>query len=154
MFKKLAIILSGLLIILAVFLFANFVNNRGGENGIDNDEQIKSLDGCSISEENIGKLSQMGVVCDSICRYNNVDNQCGPCCVLNSAIMFSDWIFIGLLMAASFMFFYGAYLFVMTGQDPAKADKGKRFVMYAFIGIVVSFASKFIPFIAKLILKV
>ena len=114
--------------------------------------KIASLDGCVITDENVLRLHDMGMVCDPYCRYNNVDNQCGPCCLLNSTFSVSNWIFMGILLLSGLMMFYSAYLFVMTGNNPRNLEKARKIVIFSGVGIGVALFSRAIPYLVKFIL--
>ncbi|MDD4409609.1 MAG: hypothetical protein PHW52_03100 [Candidatus Pacebacteria bacterium] len=113
------------------------------------------LDGCTISDDNLTKLAEMGITtCESRCRYANADNQCGACCILNAIFNLTDWLFIGLMAISALMIMYGAFLFVTAGQEPAKADKGRQLLLFACIGIAIAFFSRALPSLVRLMLGV
>jgi hypothetical protein len=152
MIKKRIIII--VLALLAVFVFGLImISFSGGGNKVSHGRG-GGLSGCDISNENLDKLTDMGLVCDSYCVYSNVDNQCGACCILNSSFNLTNWLFIVLMMLSSATAIYGGYLFTLAGQSPAKAEKGKTVLIYAAVGIVISFFSQAIPSLVKVMLGI
>lgn len=112
------------------------------------------LDGCTISDANLAKLSELNIMCDAYCKYSNADNQCGACCILNAIFNLTDWIFVGLMAISALMIMYGAYLFVTAGQNPANSEKGRNLLLFACIGIGIAFFSRALPSLVKLMLGV
>lgn len=115
-----------------------------------------AMDQCNIKADNLVKLSDMGVDCDpsGVCKYSSQLYPCGACCILSAILNLTDWIFVGLIAISALMIIYGAYLFVMAGQDPGKADKGKNLLMYAAIGIAIAFFSRALPSMVKMMIGV
>lgn len=113
-----------------------------------------ALNQCNIKQDNLDRLADMEMTCSSPCRYSNADNECGACCILSAVYNITDWVFIALMVISALMIIYGAYMFVIAGNNPDNASKGKSLIMYAAIGIAVAFFSRALPSIVKLVIGV
>lgn len=75
----------------------------------------------------------------------------GACCIVNTLYKIADYIFI-VLMALSVIFaILGALQLIMAGGDPLKVEKGRNYVTYALIGVIVAILAKTIPSVARMI---
>lgn len=151
--KKHIIFIALLLLVTSVIVFLFVL--MGKDNNVklgQGSGKIASLDGCNITDENVLRLHDMGIVCEPYCRYNNVDNQCGPCCLLNSTFSISNWIFMVILLLSGFMMSYSAYLFVMAGNNPSNIERARKIVIFSGVGIGVALFSRAIPYLVKFIL--
>ena len=77
------------------------------------------------------------------------DDNWGMICLLDSVYSVTDWIFYGLLALVSVLTIWGGFTIVTAGDDSEKVKKGKDFVVYATVGLIVAFLSRVIPSIAE-----
>jgi len=77
------------------------------------------------------------------------DANWGMLCLLDTVYSVTDWIFYGLLSLVSVFTIYGGFSIVTAGGDSEKVSKGRDFVIYATVGLIVAFLSKVIPSIAE-----
>jgi len=77
------------------------------------------------------------------------DADWGMLCLLDSVYSVTDWIFYGLLSLVSVLTVYGGFAIVTAGGDSEKVGKGRDYIVYATLGLVVAFLSKVIPSIAE-----
>ena len=73
----------------------------------------------------------------------------GMYCLLDAVYTVTDWIFYSLLALVSVLTIWGGAMIVTAGDDSEKVKKGRDFVVYATVGLIVAFLSKIIPSIAE-----
>ncbi len=73
----------------------------------------------------------------------------GMVCLLETIYTVTDWIFYGLLSLVSVFTVYGGFLILRAGQDEENLTKGRNYVLYATVGLIVAFLSRVIPSIAE-----
>jgi len=73
------------------------------------------------------------------------------CCVFSSINLVINWIFIGLLLISVLVGLVGAYSIVTAGGNAEKVDAGKKWILYAIIGLGVAFLVRAIPFVVRTI---
>ena len=78
-----------------------------------------------------------------------INEDWGMVCLLDSVYSVTDWIFYGLLALVSVLTIWGGFTIVTAGDDSEKVKKGKDFVVYATVGLIVAFLSRVIPSIAE-----
>jgi len=66
-------------------------------------------------------------------------------CLICSISIITDWVFGILMTCVSAMVIFGAYLITTAGGSPDNMTKGKNFIMYALIGLVVGLFSRGFP---------
>jgi len=79
---------------------------------------------------------------------------CGLCCLLNTVYTVTSWIFFIMLTLAVVLIIIGGIMYMISGGDPAKTKKGKDFITYAIVGLVIALLARFLPPIVKFILGV
>ncbi|MFA5355404.1 MAG: hypothetical protein WC302_01560 [Candidatus Paceibacterota bacterium] len=67
------------------------------------------------------------------------------CCLVNSIYNIVDWIFIILVALAGVFIIIGAMNIIIAGGDSGKVDTGRKYIMYAAIGLFVAFIARAIP---------
>ena len=77
------------------------------------------------------------------------DDNWGMLCLLDAVYSVTDWIFYSLLALVTVYTIWGGFLIVTAGGDSEKVAKGRDFVVYATVGLIVAFLSKVIPSIAE-----
>jgi len=76
----------------------------------------------------------------------------GVCCLFNTIYGVTDLLFAILFALAILFFVYGGITMVMAAGDTEKFGKGKNYIMYALIGIVVALLAKAFPSIIKTVM--
>ncbi len=78
-------------------------------------------------------------------------DDCGVCCLLNTLYNVTDWFFVILIAISGIFVVMGAMSLLMSSGDPGKIDKGRNYIVYAIIGLIVGFLARIIPTLAKLV---
>jgi hypothetical protein len=89
---------------------------------------------------------------DENCPYNNTNLTCGACCILDTIYTFSDWVFYIVLAFAIIFISLGAFYIMSAGGDPDRIRKGRDYILYSVIGLIVGLIAKMVPYIAKAII--
>lgn len=66
-------------------------------------------------------------------------------CLIGSISVITDWIFGFLMTCVSVMVIFGAYLITTAGGSPENMINGRKYIMYALIGLVVGLFSRGFP---------
>lgn len=75
----------------------------------------------------------------------------GMFCLLNTIYNVIDWIFIILVAVVGLFVIMGAVTILTAAGAPEKITKGRDYILYAAIGLVVALLAKAIPGIVRLI---
>jgi hypothetical protein len=73
-------------------------------------------------------------------------------CLISSIKVVTDWIFNILMVFVSLMFIFGAYTITTAGGSPEKVNKGKNYLIYAVIGLVIGLLSNGIPDLVEVLI--
>jgi hypothetical protein len=76
------------------------------------------------------------------------------CCVFSSISLVVNWVFFFLIVVSVLIGVYGALEIVTSGGNAEKVESGRKFILYAIVGLVIAFLVRSIPFIAKTIIGV
>lgn len=76
----------------------------------------------------------------------------GLFCVINTINTVVDWIFVVLIVLTVVFVIMGAINIMLAGGDPEKVGKGRDYIMYAAIGLVVAFIARAVPAIVKAVM--
>ena len=72
------------------------------------------------------------------------------CCLVNTIYSVTDWIFYVIMAFVGIMIVIGAFTIITAGGNPENVTKGRNYILYAIIGMVVAFfacvVSIFIPY--------
>ena len=82
------------------------------------------------------------------CHLGSIDHltkEWGLVCLLGSIGAVTRWIFTFLMVVSPVMILTGTYYIMTGGGDPEKLKKGKNFIIWASIGLVVGLFSNAIP---------
>lgn len=83
------------------------------------------------------------------CNFTDTNIPCGMCCLLNTVYTVTDWIFVALVSIAVFFVIMGAFK-ILTAKDSAEeVGKGRTYIMYAALGLLVAFLAKAVPQIVR-----
>jgi len=75
----------------------------------------------------------------------------GMCCVMNSIYNVTDWIFLILAGIAVIMVLFGAFELLTAGGNADKVGTGRKYIIFAAVGLVAAFLAKAIPGVVKVI---
>lgn len=75
----------------------------------------------------------------------------GLCCMINTINSVTSWAFYILMLVSVVFIIIGGFTFVTAGGDPEKAGKGKSYIVYAVIGVVIGMLARIIPALVKFI---
>jgi hypothetical protein len=76
----------------------------------------------------------------------------GMCCLINTIYSVTDWIFYILMAFVGIMIVIGAFTIITAGGNPDNVTKGRNYILYAVIGMVVAFFARAIPAIVKAVI--
>lgn len=88
----------------------------------------------------------------TLCAFDSTNYTCGSCCMIDTVYTITDWIFVFLVALSAIWILLGAFYLLTAVGDPEKIKKGRDYIMYAAIGLIVALLAKAIPGIAKTIL--
>lgn len=69
----------------------------------------------------------------------------GLVCLVNSVNRVTDWAFYILIVISVIFIIIGGFTFMTAAGDPEKASKGRSYIIYAIIGIVVGILARIVP---------
>jgi len=100
--------------------------------------------GCTITRD-------MGISeCSGSCSFNESSN-CGMCCLLQSIYNITDWLFVFLVALTTVYVVMGAMKILMARDSAEEVDKGRKYIMYAALGLLVAFLAKAVPQVVKMV---
>jgi len=111
-----------------------------------------------VRDTGITDCPSHGDVAYNKCYQNGTEITCPTgvsgaiCCVAHSVATVTDWIFVILLSIAVILVLIGAINILTAAGDPLKLGKGRDYILWAAIGLVVAFFAKAIPAIVRAIL--
>jgi len=73
-------------------------------------------------------------------------------CLVNSIYSITDWIFYIIIVISVIFIIIGGFIILTARGNPEEADKGKNWIVYAVIGIVVAIFARIIPAIVKFVI--
>ncbi|MCD6410613.1 hypothetical protein J7K92_01585 [bacterium] len=73
------------------------------------------------------------------------------CCLVDRILTFIDWFFWALIIISFFMLLIGAFNILTAGGNPDKVALGRKYLMFASIGLVLALLAFIIP---RMILRV
>jgi len=76
----------------------------------------------------------------------------GLFCVINTINTVVDWIFIVLIALTVFFVLMGAITILTAAGAPEKISKGRDYILYAAIGLIVAFIARAVPAIVKAVM--
>lgn len=85
-------------------------------------------------------------------KVDDTNNKWGLICALNSVNIITNWIFIGLMTIAIFLVLIGAFYLMTAAGNATNVTKGRNFIMYAAIGLLVALLARVIPSIVTALL--
>ena len=76
----------------------------------------------------------------------------GLLCLLSATSVITDWIFTFLMALVGVMVILGAFTLTTAAGSPEKIKKGKDYILYAAIGLIVALLAKAVPALIKSLL--
>lgn len=76
----------------------------------------------------------------------------GALCLMNTIFSVTDWIFVILVAIAAIMVLMGAWRLLLSGGSPDKIDEGRKYIIYAAVGLAVGFLAKAIPSLVRMMI--
>ena len=112
--------------------------------------------GKTISAGDCGATADVTTKCSESAGDTNssdcLTDRWGTICLFNTIYGVTDLLFAILFALAILFFVYGGITMVMAAGDTEKFGKGKNYIMYALIGIVVALLAKAFPSIIKTVM--
>lgn len=105
-----------------------------------------SPDGCTIRTGGVGVAECNGI---TTCSFNDSGTPCGMCCLLSTIYNVTDWIFVILVALTTIFVILGALKILMAKDSSEEVEKGRHYIMYAALGLLVAFLAKAVPQIVK-----
>jgi len=101
-------------------------------------------------------LTGVGVQCNNPCIFDQAvsgnNPNCSGCCLMNTVFNVTDWFFIVLVALAAIFVLMGAFSLLFSGGSPDKIDTGRKYIIYAAVGLAIGFLSKAIPSLVRMII--
>ena len=85
------------------------------------------------------------------CDFSEAGSVCGMCCVLQTIYNVTDWFFVALVALTTVLVIYGAFMILTAGDSEEKVGKGRKWIMYAALGLLVAFLAKAVPQVVKMV---
>jgi len=95
-----------------------------------------------------------GTICPKIAATDVVDNvsdQWGMICIVNTVMYVTNWIFYLMMIAVVIVFVVAAAMFMMSSGDAEKTKSAKGLMIYGVIGLVIALVAKLIPSVVRLV---
>jgi hypothetical protein len=94
---------------------------------------------------------------DPTCNLSNLapdysTKEWGLICLLSSITTIADWIFTFAMAVVIIFVVMGAFLVVTSAGDAQKVTRGRNYILYAAIGMIVSILAKAVPTLVRNIL--
>lgn len=76
----------------------------------------------------------------------------GLFCLINTINTVVDWIFLVLIVVVVIFVLMGAISILTAAGDPEKVSKGRDYILYAAIGLLLAFLARAVPSIVKAVM--
>ena len=131
------------LFLLTLFLVPSLVTAQDGPLNCCQIGKQVTIDGVTYEE---GDFVGNGEVCHLVeGGVDHVDKKWTLICLICSISVITDWVFGFLMTCVSVMVIFGAYLITTAGASPENMTNGRKYIMYALIGLVVALFSRGFP---------
>lgn len=87
------------------------------------------------------------------CDFNTTDPPCGMCCLVNTVYIVTNWIFVFLMALVILLIIVGAFFILTAGGEAEKVNKGRGWIMWAIVGLIIALIAKATPSIVKMIIS-
>ena len=75
-------------------------------------------------------------------------------CLISTLNGITNWIFVLMLILAVLLIVIAGAMYMSAGGDPKRTEKGKNFIYFAIIGLVIALIARFIPPVVRFFLGV
>ncbi len=107
---------------------------------------------CNIrSLDRVKNITGLGTKCQTPCRFDYPDLECATCCLVSTLVNVTDWIFIFLMAIVIIFVLFGAFYILTAGGDTEKVSKGRNFIIYAAVGLLIALLARAVPAIVMTI---
>lgn len=76
------------------------------------------------------------------------------CCLMSTIYYVTDWAFVILIAISVITAIFGGFKFVTAAGSPEEAEKGRNYIKYALIGVLIALAAKAVPPLVKVIMGI
>ena len=81
------------------------------------------------------------------------DNISGAtCCFMNTISSATNWLFLIMMMIVVILIMLGGFTIITAGGDAESIGKGRNYIVYAMMGIVIGVLARAIPYIMRSII--
>ena len=111
-----------------------------------------------LSGQACGAGSAVGSSAEAMTEGCAGATQCAPTsnwgmyCLINTINNVTNWLFYILLIAVVLMGVIGGVIYMSSTGDAEKAEKGKKVIIYAIVGLVLALIARLIPSVVRLII--
>jgi len=117
-------------------------------------EEFQAMDGCTIWKDfNVPPAFDVAgdnVNEDDVINADQSDSW-GIICLVNTVYKVTDIIFFIIFSISVVFIAIGAFFYLVSYGDPSRTEKGRNYIVYSMIGIVIAAFSRIIPAIVKYI---
>jgi len=113
---------------------------------------FSDIDEACESDKVVGPPGTYGKDCYGT-SVNATTEAWGVCCLFNSVYTITTWIMTALVTVSILIGAFGGWLIATSGGNPAQLDKGKNYILYAIIGIIIGLVARGIPGLVRLLMK-
>ncbi len=100
-------------------------------------------------------LEGSGYTCSNPCVFDTSiagsNPGCALCCLLNTVYTITDWIFFFLVAVAAIMVLVGGFNLLFAGGSPEKIDTGRKYIIFAAVGLLVGLLARAIPALVRVL---
>lgn len=82
-----------------------------------------------------------------------ITNSWGLCCLFNTVYTTANWIMALLITSSVLIGVWGGWNIVISGGDPQKVDKGKNWILFGIVGIIVGIVARSLPAFVRLLIR-
>ncbi len=94
-------------------------------------------------------------VAGAFCKYGQItkpDADWGGFCLMNTIYTVTDWVFFIFIALTVIFVIIGGITFMTAAGDPERTTKGRKFITYAIVGVVIGVLAKAIPAIIRAVI--
>lgn len=99
-----------------------------------------------------GAITGEGLTCPAKgepCPYASTEYTCVSCCLIDKIYTFTNWFFAIALGLAIIFALWGGFLLMTAAGEAEKVATGRKWVMWAIIGVAVALIAKAIPALVR-----
>ena len=140
--KGLTILIIGALLTM-IILPQSAVFAKAKDQGLVNLGGINRPTSCKIRHD-IKVLGGEFADCPKVGQPASYETQ-AHCCTVDRILTFIDWFFWALIIISFFMLLIGAFNILTAGGNPDKVALGRKYLMFAVVGLVLALLTFIIP---------